>query len=214
MPHDTRIITEADILPLAEWAGVRVAHRKALSARKKNRRVAIGPHATLYFENWDTMWYQVQEMLWIEKGGAEQLPDELAAYNPMIPQGSDLSATLMFGISDELKRRTILAQLGDHHAGATALCLGKGGDVGKGRLLTLDVGTTMEGSEQEGQVHSRGAGVDDAGLVVHREECCGHAPNVGAPSRSPSSRFTRCTFPVSNTRSITSTTVTSAPSVR
>jgi Protein of unknown function (DUF3501) len=112
MPRTTRTITEADILPLAEWAKVRVAHRKALSDRKKNRRVAIGPHATLYFENWDTMWYQVQEMLWIEKGGAEQLPDELAAYNPMIPQGSELTATLMFGISDELKRRTILAQLG------------------------------------------------------------------------------------------------------
>ncbi len=112
MPRTTRSITEADILPLTEWAKVRVAHRKSLSERKKNRRVAIGPHATLYFENWDTMWYQVQEMLWIEKGGAEQLPDELAAYNPMIPQGSDLSATLMFGISDELKRRTILAQLG------------------------------------------------------------------------------------------------------
>jgi Protein of unknown function (DUF3501) len=112
MPRTTCSITEADILPLTEWAQVRVAHRKALSERKKNRRVAIGPHATLYFENWDTMWYQVQEMLWIEKGGAEQLPDELAAYNPMIPQGSDLSATLMFGISDELKRRTILAQLG------------------------------------------------------------------------------------------------------
>ncbi len=112
MPRATRTITEADILPLAEWSKVRVAHRKALSERKKNRRVAIGPHATLYFENWDTMWYQVQEMLWIEKGGAEQLPDELAAYNPLIPNGSDLVATLMFGISDERKRRTILAQLG------------------------------------------------------------------------------------------------------
>ncbi len=112
MPRTTRSITAEDILPLAEWAQVRVAHRKALSERKKNRRVAIGPHATLYFETWDTRWYQVQEMLWIEKGGAAQLPDELAAYNPMIPQGSELTATLMFGISDELKRRTILAQLG------------------------------------------------------------------------------------------------------
>ena len=79
MPRENRTITEADILPLSEWAKVRVAHRKALSERKKRRRVAIGPHATLLFENWDTMWYQVQEMLWIEKGGADQLPDELAA---------------------------------------------------------------------------------------------------------------------------------------
>ncbi len=112
MPRDARTITEADILPLPEWAKVRVGHRKALSERKKNRRVHIGPHATLYFENWDTMWYQVQEMLWIEKGGAEQLPDELRAYNPLIPNGSELVATLMFGISNERKRRTILSQLG------------------------------------------------------------------------------------------------------
>ena len=112
MPRDARTITEPDILPLAEWAKVRVAHRKALSERKKNRRVHIGPHATLYFENWDTMWYQVQEMLWIEKGGAGQVPDELRAYNPLIPNGSELVATMMFGISDERKRRTILSQLG------------------------------------------------------------------------------------------------------
>jgi hypothetical protein len=112
MPRESHSITEADILPLTQWADQRVAHRKALSERKKNRRVQVGPHATLYFENWDTMWYQVQEMLWIEKGGAAQLPDELAAYNPMIPNGQELTATLMFEISDEGKRRIILGQLG------------------------------------------------------------------------------------------------------
>jgi Protein of unknown function (DUF3501) len=112
MPRNTHSITAADIMPLQEWATQRVAHRKALSLRKKNRRVAVGPHATLYFENWDTMWYQVQEMLWIEKGGADQLPDELAAYNPMIPQGAELSATMMLEIPDETKRRRILGQLG------------------------------------------------------------------------------------------------------
>jgi hypothetical protein len=99
-------------LPLNKWAAVRVSHRKALSEQKKHRRLALGPNATIYFENWDTMWYQVQEMLWIEKGGAEQLPDELRAYNPLIPQGSELIATLMFEIADETKRRRILAQLG------------------------------------------------------------------------------------------------------
>jgi hypothetical protein len=112
MPRETNSITEADIISLDEWSGQRVAHRKALSERKQNRRVAIGPHATLYFENWDTMWYQIQEMLWIEKGGAEQLPDELSAYNPMIPNGRELTATLMFEIADENKRRRILAELG------------------------------------------------------------------------------------------------------
>lgn len=125
MPRETRTITQADILPLAEWAAIRKDHRKALSERKKNRRVAIGPHAVLLFENWDTMWYQVQEMLWIEKGGAEQLPDELAAYNPLIPKGSELVATLMFGISDEAKRRMILAQLGGVEA---TISISIGGD--------------------------------------------------------------------------------------
>jgi hypothetical protein len=112
MPREARTISAADILPLSEWAALRVDHRKALSERKKNRRLSVGPHATLYFENWDTMWYQVQEMLWIEKGGAEQLPDELAAYNPMIPNGSELTATLMFEIPDENKRRIVLGELG------------------------------------------------------------------------------------------------------
>lgn len=112
MPREQHNIVEADILPLGIWGEQRVKHRKALSEVKKSRRLAIGPHATLYFENWDTMWYQVQEMLWIEKGGAAQLPDELRAYNPLVPQGDELVATLMFGISDEFKRRKILAQLG------------------------------------------------------------------------------------------------------
>ena len=112
MPRETRTLTAADFHPLSEWAGLRKAHRKALSERKKSRRLSVGPYATLYFENWDTMWYQVQEMLWIEKGGDAQLPDELAAYNPMVPNGSELSATLMFEISDEAKRRVILGELG------------------------------------------------------------------------------------------------------
>ncbi len=112
MPRETHNITASDILPLSIWGAQRKAHRTALSAVKKKRRVAIGPHATLYFENWDTMWYQVQEMLWIEKGGDAQLPDELAAYVPMIPNGTELSATLMLEIPDETKRRRILAELG------------------------------------------------------------------------------------------------------
>ncbi len=112
MPRETRTLTEADFLPLTEWGGIRKEHRKALSERKRSRRLSVGPHATLYFENWDTMWYQVQEMLWIEKGGAAQVPDELAAYNPMVPNGSELSATLMFEISDEAKRRTLLGLWG------------------------------------------------------------------------------------------------------
>lgn len=112
MPRETFSLTDSDILSLGEWDKIRIAHRSALSHRKKNRRVSVGPHATLYFENWDTMWYQVQEMLRIEKGGAAQMADELAAYNPLIPQGSELVATFMLEIPDETKRRHILGQLG------------------------------------------------------------------------------------------------------
>jgi Protein of unknown function (DUF3501) len=112
MPRESHNLSDADFLPLNDWAGLRKDHRKALSERKKCRRLSVGPYATLYFENWDTMWYQVQEMLWIEKGGAAQLPDELAAYNPMVPNGTELSATLMFEISDEEKRRHLLGQWG------------------------------------------------------------------------------------------------------
>jgi hypothetical protein len=112
MPRETHNIAAADILSADAWDQIRLAHRKSLSVRKRSRRVGIGPHATLYFENWDTMWYQVQEMLRIEKGGDAQLADELAAYNPLIPQGAELVATFMIEIPDEYKRRHILGQLG------------------------------------------------------------------------------------------------------
>jgi hypothetical protein len=112
MPRETCCITATDILPAQKWGEQRKKQRADISALKKTRRVAIGPHATLYFENWDTMWYQVQEMLWIEKGGAAQLTDELAAYNPLIPNGEELSATFMIEIPDEARRRAVLATLG------------------------------------------------------------------------------------------------------
>jgi len=112
MPRESCTITEADILPLAIWGDQRKSQRADISQFKAHRRVSVGPHTTLYFENWDTMWYQIQEMLWIEKGGAEQLPDELAAYNPLIPKGDELVATFMIEIPDEARRRVVLAQLG------------------------------------------------------------------------------------------------------
>jgi len=112
MPRETHKITAADILPLDIWGSQRKAQRADITALKKHRRVEVGPHACFYFENWDTMWYQVQEMLWIEKGGAEQLADELAAYNPLIPQGDELVCTFMIEVSDEARRRKLLAELG------------------------------------------------------------------------------------------------------
>jgi hypothetical protein len=105
-------LTAADILPWAEYAKARAEHRSRVSANKRNRRVEVGPHVTFYFESFDTMWLQVQEMLHIEKGGAEQLKDELAAYNPLIPKGRELVATFMIEIDDPLRRARVLAGLG------------------------------------------------------------------------------------------------------
>ena len=105
-------ITRADLLDLADYQKIRSDQRKALVAVKKNRRVPIGPHATFYFESFQTMWFQIQEMLYIEKGGEAQIADELAAFNPLVPKGRELIATLMFEIDDENLRKQVLSNLG------------------------------------------------------------------------------------------------------
>ncbi len=105
-------LTPADILPWAEYAKERAEHRKRITAIKRNRRVEVGPFVTFYFENFDTMWSQVQEMLHVEKGGEAQIADELAAYNPLIPKGKELVATFMIEIDDALRRARVLAGLG------------------------------------------------------------------------------------------------------
>ena len=105
-------ITASDVLPLPEYMKVRGETRKKMAALKRNRRVDVGPHVTFYFENWDTMWLQVQEMLYIEKGGEEQIADELSAYNPLIPKGRELCATFMIEIDDPERRKRILGRLG------------------------------------------------------------------------------------------------------
>ncbi|NMM45330.1 DUF3501 family protein [Rhodospirillaceae bacterium KN72] len=107
-----RAITKADILPLDEYIKVRKQRHADLIAQKKLRRIEIGPVATCYFENYDTMLHQVQEMLYIEKGGDEQIADELRAYNPMIPNGTELTATVMFEIDDPIRRKNFLSRLG------------------------------------------------------------------------------------------------------
>lgn len=107
----TRKITQADIIPYKDYAAKRAELRRNLIATKKNRRVEVGPFATFYFENYDTMWLQVQEMLHIEKGGEDQIAGELETYNPLIPQGNELIATLMLEIEDAVQREKILKQL-------------------------------------------------------------------------------------------------------
>jgi hypothetical protein len=112
MSEAERRIAPADILPLAEYEFRRAALKQELLPVKKTRRVEVGPFATFYFENYATMWLQVQEMLRIEKGGAEQLAGELEAYNPLIPQGDELIATLMLEIEEAARRNAVLLTLG------------------------------------------------------------------------------------------------------
>ena len=112
MPMTLKQITRADLIPDADFAKVRKERRQALLPTKRLRRIDLGPYCSFYFECFDTMLFQIQEMLLIEKGGEAQVADELAAYNPLIPQGSELVATVMFEIEDEIRRAAILARLG------------------------------------------------------------------------------------------------------
>ena len=112
MPRRERKITHADSLPMADYGDMRKTKRAEIAVVKKSRRLSVGPYATFYFENYDTMWMQIHEMLFIEKGGEEQIADELRAYNPLIPQGNELVATVMFEIEDQARRDRELRRLG------------------------------------------------------------------------------------------------------
>ena len=112
MPREKREILKEDIMPLDVYTKNRKELRKNIVNFKKDRRIALGPYATFYFESYETMLAQVQEMLYIEKGGDEQLKDELVAYNPLIPNGKELTATLMFEIDNPVSRAAFLSKAG------------------------------------------------------------------------------------------------------
>ena len=112
MPKEKREIQKQDIMPLDVYIKNRKELRKNIVSFKKDRRIALGPYATFYFESYETMLAQVQEMLYIEKGGDEQLKDELQAYNPLIPNGKELTATLMFEIDNPVSRSAFLSKVG------------------------------------------------------------------------------------------------------
>ena len=109
---EKRPLTRADILPVERYAAERRQHKARIAALKRDRRIEVGPFATFYFESFDTMWHQVHEMLYIERGGDAQIEDELRAYNPLIPRGSELIATVMFEIEDPGRRDRELGLLG------------------------------------------------------------------------------------------------------
>ena len=112
MPREKKEILKEDIMPLDVYIKNRKELRKNIVSFKKDRRIALGPYATFYFESYETMLAQVQEMLYIEKGGDEQLKDELTAYNPLIPNGKELTATLMFEIDNPVSRSAFLGKVG------------------------------------------------------------------------------------------------------
>jgi hypothetical protein len=112
VPREKKQILKEDIMPLDVYIKNRKELRKNIVSFKKDRRIALGPYATFYFESYETMLAQVQEMLYIEKGGEEQLKDELTAYNPLIPNGKELTATLMFEIDNPVSRSAFLSKVG------------------------------------------------------------------------------------------------------
>ena len=113
MSKEAREVTKNDIIPLEQYSKNRRQLRKDLIEFKRHRRVPLGPYATFYFECYDTMLAQIQEMLYIEKGGDNQLQDELKAYNPLIPKGKELVATLMFEIDNPVSRTAFLNKVGE-----------------------------------------------------------------------------------------------------
>ena len=112
MPREKRVIQKEDIMPLEIYTQQRKELRKKIVEFKKDRRIPLGPYATFYFESFETMLAQVHEMLYIEKGGDEQLKDELTAYNPLVPNGKELTATLMFEIDNPVSRAAFLGKVG------------------------------------------------------------------------------------------------------
>src|ERR1700761_5053381 len=142
MSEAVRKITPEDILPLKDYDSRRTTLKQNILPMKRARRVEVGPFATFYFENYATMWLQVQEMLRIEKGGAEQIPGELDGYNPLIPQGEELIATLMLEIEDERRRNSVLLTLGGIEE---TIFLEIGGDVIRATPTEYDDRTTPDG---------------------------------------------------------------------
>ncbi len=106
------VLTREDLYSLEEYARIRADFRRRVMEHKRDRRVALGPHATLYFEDRITMQYQIQEMLRAERiFEQEGIEEELQAYNPLIPDGTNLKATLMLEYPDVEQRREALASL-------------------------------------------------------------------------------------------------------
>ena len=189
MPATDRRIIAQDLMPDAAFAQVRRERRAALLPIKRLRRIELGPICTFYFETFETMLFQIQEMLLVEKGGAAQVADELAAYNPLVPQGSELVATVMFEIQDEVRRAALLARLGGVE---DAFFVQVGGD----RILAVPEGD-IERTRDDGKtsaVHFLHFPVSEAQKAVFRDPAttimigCDHENYAHLAVLSPATR--------------------------
>lgn len=190
MPRNARTITADDILSLDRYELIRNDKKQEALLRKKLTRMGVGPHATALFETWDSMWLQVQEMLRIEKGGADQLVDELSAYDPMVPKGRELTCTLLFEIAEPDRRDAFLRTIGgveDH------ISIQIGGQVIKARPEG-DVERTRESDGKASAVHFLHFDFDDAAIAAWKSgegnamlvidhPNYGHAAIINADSR-------------------------------
>ncbi len=166
MPRDAFSITADDIMPLEQYALIR-ADKRAESVLRKNRtRISVGHKATVLFETWDSMWLQIHEMLRIEKGGAAQIPDELAAYDPMVPKGRELTATLLFEVPDEVQRDQFLRSIGgiENH-----IALNMGGELVRARPEG-DVQRTRESDGKASAVHFLHFDMTESAIAAWRSE--------------------------------------------
>ena len=191
MPRDTRSITASDIMPLSEYESIRADKKQEAILRKTLTRIAVGPNASAMFETWDSMWLQIQEMLRIEKGGEAQVPDELAAYNPMVPKGSELTATLLFEVPDPVRRDAFLRTIGgiEEH-----IAIQVGGEILRARPEG-DVERTRESDGKASAVHflhfdftpsaiaAWKSGEGQAMLVIDHP-AYGHAALIGGEARA------------------------------
>ncbi len=191
MPRDQRTITASDILPIAQYDLIRADKKQEAIARKQLTRVSVGPYATVLFETWDSMWLQIQEMLRIEKGGGAQIADEIAAYDPMVPKGSELTATVLFEIADPERRDTFLRTIGgiENH-----IALHVGGHIIPARQEG-DVERTRESDGKASAVHffhfdftpeakAAWQSGEGAAMLVIDHANYGHAAMIGAETRA------------------------------
>ena len=108
----TNDIQPKEIYARKDYMNLRTQLRKEIVDRKRKRRIDIGPYVTLYFENRDTIIHQINEMVFIENGGSEQIKEEITAYKSLVPNGSELVATVMVEIDNPLKRSEALSKMG------------------------------------------------------------------------------------------------------